>query len=604
MGIGEGTRDTPGEGYVMTAGEIRRVQPWTAPSLTVLLPALNERETLGPTIDRLLRALNLSIEDFEIIIVDDGSTDGTGEIADRLASQHPEIRTVHNPRNMGLGYSYLRGIDLASKNFFVYLPADNTWPFRSLVELFGSMGKSDIVTSYATNPEVRAPSRRVVSRWYTNALNLLFGRRLHYYNGLTIYPITFLRSRLITTYGFGFQAEVLLKGMNRGLSLVEVPLQIDERTASGSKAVTVKNIVSVVITIARLVWDLRLSRRLSLQPRLSKPSPNDGSSLWESGAPARNRAGTASGPGAPAAGTGDGRQEPLRILITGASAGIGAALMEALAADGHILFVCARRGAMLDQATRQNTLARGRACDVSDEDQVREFIAWVRTHTPYLDVLINCAGTMGAIGAAESVDSQEWWETVRVNLFGTYVVTKHALPLLKQSRDARILNFAGGGAFGPNPNYSAYACSKAAVVRLTECLAAELAPIGIPVNAVAPGFVATEIHRATLLAGAERAGTLAYRRTKALMEAGTSQIGNVADCVRSLLSPQMRGLAGKTISVHFDPWRTAMFQNNIPAITRSDLYAMRRINIANLPEGALRQRLEGAAAVNRDTRSP
>ena len=285
----------------------------------------------------------------------------------------------------------------------------------------------------------------------------------------------------------------------------------------------------------------------------------------------------------------------LRILITGASTGIGAALMEALAADGHTIFACARRGAVLDQATRQNSIAHGRSCDVSDESQVRELVGWVRTFTPHLDALINCAGTFGAIGSVESADSQEWWNTLRINVFGTYLMCKHALPLLKLSREARILNFSGGGAFSAEPNYSAYACSKAAVVRLTECLAAELAPLDITVNAIAPGFVATEIHRATLAAGPERAGESAYRRTKTLMDAGRAQIGNVADCVRSLLSPQMRGLTGKTISVNFDPWRSEVFRDSIAAITHSDLYAMRRFNIVNLPDGELRQRLEASA---------
>lgn len=232
-------------------------------SVTVLVPALNERETLGPTVDLLLRVLNATLEDFEIIIVDDGSTDGTDDIADRCATRHSEIRVLHNPRSMGLGYAYLRGIDLASKHFFVYVPADNSYPFHALVDLFHAMGKTDIVASYTTNPEVRPLGRRLVSKWYTTVLNLLFGRRLHYYNGLTIFPTAFLRSRPITTAGFAFQSEALLRALDRGLSLVEVPVPIVERTAGGSKAVTVSNIVSVATTLARLFWELQVAPRRS-----------------------------------------------------------------------------------------------------------------------------------------------------------------------------------------------------------------------------------------------------------------------------------------------------------------------------------------------------
>jgi len=576
----------------------RSTVSWVTHSLSVLVPAFNEQHNLEPTVDRLLRALNISVEDFEIIIVDDGSTDGTGRVADELAEKHLQVRVVRNPSNTGLGYSYLRGVALASKNFFVYIPADNTWPYRSFLELFGNMGKSDVVTSYSTNPEVRTPGRRIVSGLYTRILNILFGHRLHYYNGLTIYPLTFLKSNPITTYGFGFQAEALLKAIHYGFSIIEVALPIDERMAGKSKAVTIKNILSVASTVLRVFWDLRaagwLSARLGTTRRhkvLSRTKVRSNSSAFEG--IAKSPSGSIQSTARVHEGT---ERALLRIIVTGASAGIGAGLVEALAEDGHMLFVCARQAAILDQTTRQNTLARGRACDISDEGQVREFLGWVQALTQHIDVLVNCAGKFGAIGPVEVTDSEEWLDTMRVNLFGTYLMAKYALPLLARSSDPRIINFSGGGAFNTLPNYSAYACSKAAVVRLTECLAAELAPRGVAVNAIAPGFVATDLHQATLIAGAERAGKLAYNRTKAILESGGAQIADVVDCVRVLLSPEMHGLTGKTISVNFDPWRTRAFRDLIPGIIRSDLYTMRRINIVNLPDGFLKSALAEAWA--------
>ena len=166
---------------------------WTRHSLSVLVPAYNERHNLAPTVERLMRALTISVEDFEIIVVDDGSSDGTGEVADGLAAGHPEIRVVHNSSNRGLVYCYLRGIEVARKSSFVYIPGDDTWPYRSFLELFGNLGKADVVTSYSTNPEVRPVGRRILSASYTRLLNVLFGLRMHYFNGLTIYPIAFLR---------------------------------------------------------------------------------------------------------------------------------------------------------------------------------------------------------------------------------------------------------------------------------------------------------------------------------------------------------------------------------------------------------------------------
>ena len=558
----------------------------TPKSLSVLVPAFNEASNLEPTVDRVLRALKVTVEDHEIIVVDDGSTDGTASVAERLAAKYQQVRTFRNPRNRGLGFCYLRGVEVAQKNYFVYLPGDNTWPYRSLVGLFGNLGKADVITSYSTNPGVRPFGRRIVSALYTRTLNILFGLHMHYYNGLTIYPLAFLRGKPITTFGFGFQAEALLKAIYQGLSFVEVALPIDERTAGGSKAVTVRNITSVVKTVLRTHFHLRLFpwRR----PRQRPAAPPSSTERVPPAVP--SAADRTAGSSGQAIGS------PLQIIITGASSGIGAALAEALGADGHTLFVCARRADRLDELARTNPGIHARACDVTDETLVEAFLLWVRERTTRIDVLINCAGRFGAIGPIDQTISDEWLETIRVNLFGSYLMVKHTLPLLDESPDPRILNLSGGGAFGPFPNYSAYACSKAAIVRLTECLAGELAPRGIAVNALAPGFVATSAHQATLAAGPERAGALHYRRTEAILADGGANMADVIGCVRVLLAPETHGLTGKTISANFDPWQTEPFRQWITEITCSDLWTMRRQNIVNLPEGSLKKTLAEAWA--------
>jgi NAD(P)-dependent dehydrogenase (short-subunit alcohol dehydrogenase family) len=278
-----------------------------------------------------------------------------------------------------------------------------------------------------------------------------------------------------------------------------------------------------------------------------------------------------------------------RILVTGGSAGIGAALVRALAADGHTVFACARRADALRAVTAGDTLARSHACDVGDEAQVRALLGWVGRHADALDGLILAAGSFGAIGPIDGTDSDAWWDTLRVNVFGTYLVVKHALPLLARGTRPRVLTFAGGGAFGVFPRYSAYATSKAAVVRLSECLADELRERGIAVNAVAPGMVATEIHARTLAAGPDAAGAEHYERTRRMLAEGGVPMEVPVACVRFLLSPDADGLTGKTISASFDPWRGEDFRRHLEAITGSDLYTLRRINPVNLPEGPLKE---------------
>ncbi|MGE3268850.1 MAG: SDR family NAD(P)-dependent oxidoreductase [Chloroflexota bacterium] len=579
----------------------RAAIPWATRSLSVFVAAYNEVENLAPTVETVLRSLRVSIEDYEIIVVDDGSTDGTYEVADDLAARYPAVKVVHNPRNMGLGYGFTRAIEVASKESFVFVPGDNTWPYRSLHELFGNLGKADVVTTYTTNPEIRSLPRRLLSSTYTTGLNVLFGLNMRYYNGITIYPTAWLRANAVTTTGFGSMAESLLKAIHQGHSFIEVACAIEERASGRSKAVSLGGLKGVVETIGRTWLDLRLRSRRGPQSTLGLLGPGTSASrpLRTASQSAHQAApqqanGTAPDIHPADASFDDGRK--LRIVIAGGSSGIGAELTTSLAAAGHQVFVCARRQDRLDAVTVNNTIAQGFVCDVSDEEQVKQLVAQIKAQVPAVDVLLNCAGMFGPIGPLDETDSAEWLDTIKVNLFGTYLVTKHLLPLLSESADPRIINFSGGGAFSPFPNYSAYACSKSSVVRLTECLAAELAPRGITVNAVAPGFVATEAHQKTLEVGAEKAGALHFQRTKAVLAEGGATIATVIQCVKMLISERTHGLTGKTISANFDPWRTDAFVERLGDITRSDLWTMRRVNIVNLPEGSLRTDLSEAWA--------
>lgn len=282
--------------------------------------------------------------------------------------------------------------------------------------------------------------------------------------------------------------------------------------------------------------------------------------------------------------------EAKRIVVTGASSGIGEAVARRLAADGHALYVCARRADRLDALTREQAGIAARPCDVADEAQVVAFVEWLRTKAGRVDALVNAAGGFGAIGPMVETDSLEWRRTIEANLYGTYLMTKHVVPLMP-GQGGRIVNFSGGGGLSPFPRYSAYAASKAAVIRLTETLAMELAPRGIAVNAVAPGFVATEIHAQTLRTGAARAGAEHFERTRRLLREGAVPMEVPVSCIQFLLSDRAAGLTGKTISASFDPWAEPAFVERLEEMSASDVYTLRRLNPANLPPSGLREAL-------------
>jgi len=407
---------------------------------------------------------------------------------------------------------------------------------------------------------------------------------MRYYNGLTIYPTEFLAQGPLETHGFGFQAEALLKAVASGYSFVEIALPVDAKNLPMSRSITPGNIADATLTILRLVWEFYIVGRSD--PRRLKVSarPTAGQGADEIGVgEAIRTAVVGRGHAAP--------REPLRILISGGSSGIGAAIAHSLAEQGHRIYICARRPDRLAAVAQDFPNIEAHVCDVSDEGQIERLFTSLESKTDALDVVINCAGGFGEIGPITMTDSSRWWATLETNLKGTYLFTRHALPLLQKGDHPRIINFAGGGAFSPFPNYSAYACSKAAIVRLTECLAGELAPLNVRINAIAPGFVPTPMHQATLAAGEERAGRMHYQRTHAIMRQGGPSMDHVTNCVRMMILPALDELTGKTISSNFDPWETPIFKECLPDIVRSDLYTLRRINIVNLPDGRLRETL-------------
>ena len=245
----------------------------SARSLSIFVAAYNEVENLGPTVETLRRALLGTVCDYEIIVVDDGSTDGTYEVAEALAAASQDVRVIHNPRNLGLGCGWQRAINVATRRSFVFVPGDNTWPYPSLRDLFASLGTADVVTSYPTNPEIRDWGRRLVSATFTAGLNALFGLRLRYYNGLTLYPTEFLRANAITTFGFASMSEALLRAIHQGFSLAAVPCEIEERASGSSNALTLPNLKSVIGTIFWLYVNLRLSARRGRHARLGLWAP-------------------------------------------------------------------------------------------------------------------------------------------------------------------------------------------------------------------------------------------------------------------------------------------------------------------------------------------
>ena len=177
-----------------------------------------------------------------------------------------------------------------------------------------------------------------------------------------------------------------------------------------------------------------------------------------------------------------------RILVTGAASGIGRATAGLFAQHGAALALIDRDAAALaGVATALGATAL--PCDVADEAQVAAAVAGAVAALGGLDGLVNAAG-ISRRGLIEEVPTEVWRQTIDVNLFGPYFLCRAAIPALRRAGEATIVNIASIGALRPAKGVAAYCASKAGVLMLSKCLAAELAP-DIRVNALCPGTVET-----------------------------------------------------------------------------------------------------------------
>src|SRR5207253_3759671 len=202
------------------------------------------------------------------------------------------------------------------------------------------------------------------------------------------------------------------------------------------------------------------------------------------------------------------------VIITGANRGLGKEIARACVAEGANVLLCAREAALLEQTCTelrgiatagQHVLSQ--TCDVSRTEDVRELIWRAEKDLGRIDALVNNAAVLGPKGLVENAEWTDWVRTIEINLLGTVLLCRALLPLFRRQGYGKIVNLSGGGATAPRPRFSAYAVSKAAVVRFSETLAQETRGSGIDVNAVAPGALNTRLLEEVVAAGPERVGS-------------------------------------------------------------------------------------------------
>jgi len=269
--------------------------------------------------------------------------------------------------------------------------------------------------------------------------------------------------------------------------------------------------------------------------------------------------------------------EGLNVIITGAGRGVGKRLAIGFAARGARVGLVARTAAELDltdlEIKHNGGISHKLAADVRDFERLSGVVDLMRHRHGALHVLVCAAAIQGPIGPFHKTTIKAWTDTIETNLMGAVNCCRAVVPKMIEIRRGKIILMAGGGAASPRPNFTAYACSKAAVVRFAESLAEELTGHNIQVNSMSPGGTYTNMTDEILNAG-DAAGWREIEAAEKVQQTGGVKPERQIDLACFLAAEASNHISGKFLHVD-DDWRR--LEN---ATLAPDLFTLRRLKKA------------------------
>lgn len=227
------------------------------PSLTVFFPCYNEEANVERVTLAALSGCRKLTDDLEIIIVNDGSRDRTGEIADRLASEHPEVKAVHNNPNQGYGGALQAGFRAATKNWIFYTDGDGQFDFNEVPLLFPLLERYDIVSAYRLDR--KDPPIRKLNAWcWTMLVNLLFWMRIRDIDcAFKLYPRRLFQQISMHSKGALIDTEILAKAKYLGYRIGQIGVHHYPRTAGTQTGANLKVILKAFYELFKLYGRIR-----------------------------------------------------------------------------------------------------------------------------------------------------------------------------------------------------------------------------------------------------------------------------------------------------------------------------------------------------------
>jgi len=237
-------------------------------SLSLVLPAHNEAENIEIVVQKALKTLPAFTDEFEVIVVNDGSRDETGDIINRLAAEDGRVRAVHHPRNRGYGAALTSGFDASTGDFVMFMDADRQFDIADLALLSPFVGRFDIVAGFRKERQDEF-HRKLFAETFNLAVRVLFGVHMRDIDSaFKVFRGDMLRSLDLSAPGALINTEMQAKLRRQGASLVQIGVNHYPRVAGSATGGSFRVIARAMNETIKLWWQMR-----SYQPPVSSPQP-------------------------------------------------------------------------------------------------------------------------------------------------------------------------------------------------------------------------------------------------------------------------------------------------------------------------------------------
>jgi glycosyltransferase involved in cell wall biosynthesis len=247
---------------------------WRGPLvISVVIPALNEEVNIRATVRTIVGAVKeCGDTPPDIIIVNDGSTDRTGEISNELALEFPFVRVVHQPVNKGQGAAILEAVNLAKFDLLTMVPGDNELSYYTIKNLVMNRDRADYVMAMIINVERRSRSRIQLSSIFSHVYMTTFGLAIRYVNAPALWPVAKLKEMGLRAQRYSLHAEINAKLLRQPITYVEVDGYMDPRV-SKSSALRLRNLLEVMFAYLRLCYEIFVTNRERYSHRAKRVLP-------------------------------------------------------------------------------------------------------------------------------------------------------------------------------------------------------------------------------------------------------------------------------------------------------------------------------------------